>query len=220
MIELPERVDKVQEVTLNPQEEHMYEKVKAFATSLLDEAISTHTTDNKSYLNALQRINSLRMICNLGVGYRGPSKAVQSEMSWDEQSAQKAFEHMESAGAAICFSCSLDLGLNFLEPTGLSESMHQIYLSKCLQPFCSDCFHSFGKHVQEGKSICGCISGCPSFKVASSSTCSSASSPSSSQLGPSQQTSSKIEALVGALKKSGACEKRYLYLRTVFRHLH
>ena len=218
VIELPDRVDKVQEVAFNEQEEQMYENVKASATSFLNDAISTHASDNKSYLNALQRINSLRMICNLGAVYRGHSKTFQPENSWDERSAQRAFENVESVGAAICFCCSLDLGLGPLGPSGLSESVHRIYLSKCLRLFCSDCFGSFRKKAHGRGAICGCVSECPSFQVASNSTGSSASPPSSSQLGHSPQTSSKITTLVGSLKEENTCEKRYVYPETPFLH--
>ena len=216
VIELPDRVDKVQEVAFNEQEEQMYENVKASATSFLNDAISTHTKDNRSYLNALQRINSLRMICNLGAEYRGHSKAVQPEISWDERSAQRAFENMESVGAAVCFCCSLDLGLDSLEPSGLSETVHRTYLSKCLQLFCGDCFERSREKEQGGGAIYGCVSDCPTFQVASSSIGSSASPPSSSQLGHSPHTSSKISTLVDSLKENNTCQKRYIYPGTPF----
>lgn len=218
VIELPERIDDVQTVTFSGEERQKYESVKAAATSFLDNAISMETRDNKLYLSALQRINSLRMICNLGLTYRGSSSAPIIDQPWDQRSAQKTFETMESAGTAICAGCSLDLGLGLVESSGLSEIEDRIYLTECALAFCNQCYRNFRQQYRSELNICHCASACQSYQVTMSDAGSNATTPSSSQLERPSHISSKVARIVAALKEHGPAEKRLAY-RTYFRNL-
>ena len=218
VIELPERIDDVRTVTFNEEERQIYESVKASTTSLLDNAISMETRDNKLYLSALQRINSLRMICNLGLTYRGYSSASIIDQPWDQKSAQKTFGTMESAGTAICTSCSLDLGLGLMESSGLSEIEDRVYLTECALAFCNQCYRNFRHQYCSEGNICHCTSACRSYQVTMSDAGGNATTPSSSQLERPSYISSKVASIVAALKELGPAEKRLAY-RKYFRNL-
>ena len=218
VIELPERMDNVRTVTFNEEERQVYESVKASTTSLLDNAISMETRDNSLYLSALQRINSLRMICNLGLTYRGYASASIIDQPWNQQSAQKTFGSMESAGTAICTGCSLDLGLGLMESSGLSEIEDRVYITECALAFCNQCYRNFRQQYCSEGNICHCASACRSYQVTMSDTGSNATTLSSSQLERPSHISSKVASIVAALKELGHAEKRLVY-RKNFRNL-
>lgn len=67
MISLPTHVDQIHRLGFSPAEREMYDAAKARTADMLDDAISSGSTRRGLYLNALQWLNALRLICNHGV---------------------------------------------------------------------------------------------------------------------------------------------------------
>lgn len=208
-IKLLPRVDNIHYISFNEEEKHAYETIKSSTTQLLNEAISKNERESTLYLNALQRINSLRLLCNLGMAYFDRTKAVLQDSNWDLSTAQSAFESMESAGTASCNRCSVDLGVDLLNKSQLpSGEIYQPRLTRCLQLYCADCFRLVEKQRSKSDSICGCPSRCQTFEVCPSTQSSEASFSDSEHSVKCPQISSKIRSLVEELKAINDGEKR------------
>lgn len=116
-IDLPERTDQVHYLDFSPAERNRYEEVRAPTVELLDRAIESGTWQSSSYLNALQGINALRIICNLSVTARVPllpgslaAEAIKDD-SWEPHVAQQAFEEPAIAGKTVCTRYLVDVRL-------------------------------------------------------------------------------------------------------------
>lgn len=222
-IVLPQRNDEVQLVHLNEGERQRYFEIEASAKSLMDNAIHTGSGGSATYLSALQRINSLRMMCNLGLTYCYPSSLSLTPQSWNEQAARKHFDNMASTGIAICSACSLDLGLCIMEKRNVFESGDKIYLTKCVQLFCNECFTASEARDGGLHNLCKCTVRCPYYRLNLETVGDNAATPSSSQFDESIETSSKVESVVESIKNQTSGEKRSDYdfslLRTVLIHI-
>ncbi|KAM0483625.1 hypothetical protein ACHAPX_002117 [Trichoderma viride] len=96
-IQLPPRHDFKQFVELSPAERELYKAAKMHAISHFNQALATDGKLNgtHSYAHMLQRIEAMRMICNLGVYYkmRHDLETYNEETSqeWNEETAQRMF---------------------------------------------------------------------------------------------------------------------------------
>ncbi|KAM0461239.1 hypothetical protein ACHAPV_004557 [Trichoderma viride] len=96
-IQLPPRHDLQQFVELSPVERELYQTTKMYTISHMEQALSIggKLSGTHSYANMLQRIEAMRMICNLGVYYktRYGLEAFNEEVlqEWDEVAAQRMF---------------------------------------------------------------------------------------------------------------------------------
>ena len=63
---LPQRSDQIHHLSFNLRERQKYERAKAQARTLFEEAISTGVKE-KANINALQHLNILRLICSHGL---------------------------------------------------------------------------------------------------------------------------------------------------------
>ncbi|KAI3532370.1 DNA repair protein rad5 [Colletotrichum abscissum] len=64
-ITLPERQDHRRHVYLSSQEQRLYDAVKIKTIEFIDNALASHRGED-SYSNALEKINALRLVCELG----------------------------------------------------------------------------------------------------------------------------------------------------------
>lgn len=143
-IQLPPRHDFKQFVELSPAERELYKAAKMHAISHFNQALATDGKLNgtHSYAHMLQRIEAMRMICNLGVYYkmRHDLETYNEETSqeWNEETAQRMFNlyrEINSIQCRLCF-CTADSTENVLyeaRPPAIS------LFSQCLQYICSSC---------------------------------------------------------------------------------
>ena len=120
-----------------------YEKAVSSTVSKLDAAINVPRSGD--CLNALQWINTLRLICNHGLGH-SLSTNVLPDIStgvtdWSYESAQISFDSLKDASLAYCSQCKEDQSVTVLdypdiEPSQLGEPR----LSQDLQLLCSSCY--------------------------------------------------------------------------------
>jgi SWI/SNF-related matrix-associated actin-dependent regulator of chromatin subfamily A3 len=170
VINLPKRVDQIHHLSFSPAEQDVYDAAKVRAADMLDNAILSGSTRSGLYLNALQLLNTLRLLCNHGVLElrRGQTQLAEGdivrEKQWNENAAQAAFQDMVYAGAAICSNCTANLSESFCENP--SEELSEFAgprLLACLQLLCNTCFHE--KSNDTGCSACSSVSRCSAIAV-------------------------------------------------------
>jgi SNF2 family DNA or RNA helicase len=143
-VTLPDCEDLICRLEFNTEEAKIYDKAKKSTLHLLDDAIDGGQT-RTTHLNVLPWINSLRMICNLGVRAKIPQLQPQGD-DWNSRAAQDMFNSLEIAAAAICNLCSLDLSVV------VSEAADQVFgtafqprVSSCSYLLCASCLEKCGK---------------------------------------------------------------------------
>ena len=137
-VTLPERHDLICRLEFSPEEATVYNRAKSRTLNLLDNAINGNEKV-VSQLNVLPWINSLRMICNLGVRAKTPQTSLNGDR-WDLRAAQEMFNGLITAGAAACQMCSLDLGSVATEVADqVSDTSTQPQLSSCSYLICRPC---------------------------------------------------------------------------------
>lgn len=143
VIQLPARHDFQQFVDLAPEERHLYETVKMHTITQIEQALSTGSNLGRahSYANMLQRIEAMRMICNLGLYYQVrydlETYNEQASQNWTE-TAQRMFNirrGISSVQCRLCF-CIADSTENALDEAG-PPSMS--LFSQCLEFVCHTC---------------------------------------------------------------------------------
>lgn len=146
VINLPKRSDLIHRLDFSAEENKIYESTKRRTFQLLAKANDTDYAKQGFYLNALQWLNSLRLICNHGVMHstREMSQASMNHTvgsgTWSSCSAQTVFDNMLSAGAAICVGCSLDLTEATCGNINLTTTkVPKPQLSECMFLLCGSC---------------------------------------------------------------------------------
>lgn len=171
VVTLPERNDLIHWLDFSAEEHEVYESAKLRTIQLLDNANAIDYTKRKTYLNALQWLNALRLICNHGIMHStreiaqvAVDKSVRSG-TWSQASAQAVFENMLSAGAAICVGCSLDLTeVRYANNDLPTTKVPKPQLSECMFLLCSSCL--LRRHTDSStSSACPHSPKCPSMGV-------------------------------------------------------
>jgi len=207
VISLPPRSDLVHYLDFNSAENHLYESTKIRTQQVVKDAIGNPRKG--VYMNALQWLTQLRLICNHGIMHRqrmADSACVRS--FWSLAKAQDMFESMLDAGNALCAMCSLNLADATLEDVSANVTeLPQPKLSECLHLVCGSCL------TEETDSmrcpVCQPIAQCRGYKVSFSPEISSPSS--SSKALPSlssENTPTKVIALLASLRAFRIGEKR------------
>lgn len=144
VIQLPPRHDFQHFVELAQAERDLYQAFKMHTLSHIEQALSADGRFKKthSYANMLQRIEAMRMICNLGVYYKVrydlETYNEQTSQNWTTEIAQQMFNirrGISSIQCRLCY-CPADSTENtFYEagPPAMST------FSQCLEFVCSTC---------------------------------------------------------------------------------
>lgn len=120
----------------------MYEEFRGQAIITIEEALQPGPNTSSggiSYVNALQQIESLRLICNLGLSYRpGHDGAAQRPKDDWISIAQRIFNTRRELDPIICLHCSSDIGLaeSLLDS---SDSKREGQFFRCLKFCCGEC---------------------------------------------------------------------------------
>lgn len=112
-VELPERIETFCDVSFDPEEMQMYERAKTCAFESINDAVNQEhgRTSGSAYLNALQRINDLRYICNHGTQPRA-RKSKPKMINNDDVLIEKELQSWmgeSTQSAAMCDVCGYDL---------------------------------------------------------------------------------------------------------------
>jgi len=207
IIELPKREDIIRSLEFSSEEQIFYDKVKDGTIKKFDEAMASNPVPTGQYLNALQWLNELRLVCNHGVLHskREDKKprmiTLQDATTWSKSTANKAFETMIAVGEAVCSICG-----NILNEEVTSDSPKP-FLSKCLVLSCASCI----KDTQSGQPTPTCldIPMCKSVEVSwLAETATRTIEKTLPEITP-ENVSTKLKALLGSLQTCPKGEKRY-----------
>ncbi|KAI0466179.1 SNF2 family N-terminal domain-containing protein [Xylaria cf. heliscus] len=141
-INLPLRTDFRHAVDFTPDERALYDDVKTQTIATVREA--TYGEPNRAaprFVNVIQQINQMRLICNLGLHYssrHGHHDCDPPQATDWEKIAQPTFNFQYETTTLACESCGA--------PTNMTETLlddsgtvSKPLFSQCLRFFCSDC---------------------------------------------------------------------------------
>jgi len=159
-ISLPARRDMTCAVDFSREERAVYDEVREQTITKIDEALHTDSEASRAgvYVNVLQQIESLRLICNLGLHYYARrNHTAQSSLASDEwaATAQQAFNVQREMGPIVCLQCSSTTGLTeslLGDSHDRSPSRQQPQFFRCLRFACGDCV----RKLQRAKQTLGC----------------------------------------------------------------
>lgn len=165
-VSLPKRTDKLVHLKFNSEELAHYRVSETKTVRAIEAAFVEHDLDSSgTFMNVLQQINELRLICNLGI-HKTASSKIRSpgllENFWNPLLAQKAFEALVTTGSVACFECLVDLNTAESEISSDVETSGRNYgplLYRCLRLLCASCT------TKETCSPCGHDPTCPSASV-------------------------------------------------------
>lgn len=144
-VRLPRRHDLVCHVEFLQAERELYTQVRMQAIARLNEAL-LHVSDGgraATFVNALQQIEAMRMVCNLGLVYqtRHDTGSLASKLpdtsNWQD-AAQRWFNLRFEMGNIQCHYCSCNLDATS-NPLGDNESTQRLFY-RCLRFICSSCY--------------------------------------------------------------------------------
>ncbi|KAJ0164942.1 putative matrix-associated actin-dependent regulator of chromatin subfamily [Colletotrichum tanaceti] len=170
-ITLPPRHDKLYAVDFTSEEKAAYEGMRQQAIARIDEALQEDdgfaTAKIAVYHNILQRIESLRLFCNLGLGYHSRhskkmSSSDEGSHDWAEI-AQQLFNLQVQKEPLVCLGCSSTLELT---ETILDESLEtkpRAQFFRCMKFACGDCSKRLGRANRS--MTCGHKPSCPTAPV-------------------------------------------------------
>lgn len=112
--------------------------------------------NNVNFVNTLQRINELRLMCNHG--QREPQEMETLSASWSQANAQKCFDSLESSGLAKCSDPACDQDLSSV----LANEEDQIHdddpwISEELIVYCNTCRHTESHSQKTQTRVCNHI---------------------------------------------------------------
>jgi SWI/SNF-related matrix-associated actin-dependent regulator of chromatin subfamily A3 len=142
--------------------------VKASASQCISEA--SEKAHPKAFLNALHRVNELRLICNHGVKDKDANKSLEviatADSGWTAEAAQTLFDEMETAGIALCSNpqCGQDLSSKMSSETDM-QRMEEPRIGESSDLFCSTCIEVYVNQTDKLYTICNHLPRCPSIRT-------------------------------------------------------
>ncbi|KAK3940959.1 SNF2 family N-terminal domain-containing protein [Diplogelasinospora grovesii] len=175
-ITLPPRRDMQCPVDFNREERALYDILRQQAITKIDEALHKDSEASRAsvYVNVLQQIESLRLVCNLGLHYnfRHDNPALKHPVSgardqWSSSVAQQTFNVQREMAPIICLQCSssLELTETLLDgSTPCTSSQQSPWFFQCLRFVCGDCVQKLNRTA--GRTlVCGHKPLCPKAPV-------------------------------------------------------
>lgn len=160
---LPRRTDVKQIVEFDAQELQAYREAADKTLNCINGLLEA-THPRNGYMNALQKINALRLICNLGHSTLGndfgpvPSGDIAPEAGWNSAAGRRALGQFPMLGLdTVCVGCQELMDAAAQEP----EDPVSVRLTKCLRLWCMECFSTLTSDTR----LCHCEPVCPSAKL-------------------------------------------------------
>lgn len=158
-IQLPLRRDLQCAVEFTESERAVYEEIRNTTIARIDDMLYESSDDARplEYINVLQQIEAMRMVCNLGLHYhdrRSLGAVAKNKLDNWVTAAQQTFNLQGEMGGMQCRYCFTvaDTSASLLNDT---QSQQPLQLSECLQLICFDCI-SIKRPIECGHSpSCG-----------------------------------------------------------------
>ncbi|KAF1954514.1 hypothetical protein CC80DRAFT_448709 [Byssothecium circinans] len=142
-IDLPVRRDVKCPVDFSKAERTLYEGIRQQAILKIDDALyhDMELSRSGAYVNFLQQIESMRLVCNLGLHYhsRHGNSASRAPADWTA-TAQQAFNSHREMNTIVCSQCSssLEMTESVMDDSTFQDSP---LFSRCLKYACAECAH-------------------------------------------------------------------------------
>lgn len=213
-IDLPPRQDQLCAVEFTPDEKSLYDTIRQQTIRKLDDALE-HDSEHSTlgvYANILQQLESMRLVCNLGLHYqrRHEEKASLESQDWSSK-VQATFNTQREMEPIVCSQCTsaLDLTGTYMDDVAQEAPL----FSQCFKYACPNCARRLRSAKQ--KMVCGHTPRCPVAAVSISDT---ALEETPGNLGSPHQASlteppSKVKALIDDLQKQLPDVKRLVYTK-------
>jgi hypothetical protein len=148
---LPPRQDLMCPVEFNQAERAFYDEIRNGVITHLDESMieAAERTGGRSYLNALHRIEAMKMVCDLGVYYEHrhqTSNALEKSVDWG-QIAQSSFMKCCEMGPMQCYYCNAEVQPSDFQDAGVA------HFAQCLRCICSTCAMMHGQSAKCGHDV-------------------------------------------------------------------
>jgi RNase P subunit RPR2 len=214
-VTLPPRNDVRCPVEFSKAERTLYENIRnQTITRLEDEMLhATEFSRPGLYVNFLQQIESMRLVCNLGAHYttRHDQSRSRDKNNWAEN-AQEAFNIRREMGNMKCSQCSSSLDVS--ESLGDEIAPHDTaHFFECLKYACAEC--TYNHRISNMTMSCGHKPACPIAPVSVSNSALEEvfrNVPESTKLTHSVlDFPSKVKALISDLLKQPKGVKRYVF---------
>jgi SNF2 family DNA or RNA helicase len=111
VISLPSREEIIKEINFNTNEFGIYENAREGTIRLLDQTLSSGPASGSTYLNAFQRINEMRYICNHGTNKRNKNtESTGSQHDENEDGTNEhELDHLLDNSDEACLNCGTDI---------------------------------------------------------------------------------------------------------------
>lgn len=168
-ISLPPRHDLLYPVEFRNGERELYDNIREEAIMSISEALQNvpKPSFHGGFFNALQQIESMRLVCNLGLHYHSRHATTNKDKTQDATSwysnAQQAFNYQHDLGSIICMECSSNLGQGEAVLNDSIDAGKLPRFFRCSKFCCAECYSHLCESGQKIK--CGHIPCCPDAPV-------------------------------------------------------
>ncbi|KAL7928886.1 SNF2 family N-terminal domain-containing protein [Trichoderma chlorosporum] len=149
-INLPQRRDVRCPVDFSHEERALYDELREKAAAKIDEVLQNNSEASRAggFVNVLQQIESLRLVCDLGLHYHSRHQNLQQltaeAIDW-ASIAQETFNVQRGMGPIVCAHCSstLELSEALFDDSTVPHTSPEF--SRCLRFVCGDCTNKLGR---------------------------------------------------------------------------
>ncbi|KAK1252229.1 hypothetical protein MKX08_003416, partial [Trichoderma sp. CBMAI-0020] len=158
IINLPPRRDLRCPINFSHEEREMYAEIREQAITRIDEALQNNSETPRAgvHTNILQQVESLRLVCNLGLHYHArhqKSLSSSTEASYWARNAQQAFNVQRGMGPIVCVQCSSTLESTETLLDDSSTANQNPSFTRCSKFVCGGCTRKSTR--KDGKFNCG-----------------------------------------------------------------
>lgn len=150
-------------------EKELYEKIREQTIVSINDALQnvSDSSFHGGFVNVLQQIESLRLVCNLGLHYHSRDAAIDREKTRDATSwqsiAQQIFNCQREMDSITCMECSSRLGLVETLLNDFIDAKKPSRFFRCLKFCCAECYCHLYESGHRNK--CGHNPCCPDAPV-------------------------------------------------------
>jgi len=203
ILDLPSKDDRLVRVPFNHEEERHYRQIEQPVMDMLDRNTGDDSQTQVPWMTAIQQINKLRLICNLGVFIPSQFDCTSQPGNLDDKTTVMNARFSMDGGS--CELCSQPVETSALGSSLRDITQPQVYYSACSKFYCAECSASLQYRSPEP---CACIEQprqcqlrlLASFLATPSLTPTDSLSPSSMDWDYSNEVSSKVWALFSQIK--------------------
>ncbi|KAF5231676.1 hypothetical protein FAUST_9143 [Fusarium austroamericanum] len=154
-VSLPPRKDMQCPVDFSPEERSLYDNLRQDTIVIIDEATNCDSDSVKpgSCANVLQQIESLRLVCNIGLYYHTRhdkvAKNIPEANKWTKI-AQTTFNMEREMVPTLCLRCSSASDITETISEGPTTTSQNPLFFSCLRFICAECTQSSGQNLECG----------------------------------------------------------------------